>query len=57
MLKIGITGQAGFVGTHLYNTLGLFCAIFIYSLKPESKKVLISLLLILIEMIIFSFSL
>jgi len=24
MLKIGITGQAGFVGRHLYNTLGLF---------------------------------
>lgn len=24
MLKIGITGQGGFVGTHLYNTLGLF---------------------------------
>lgn len=24
MLKIGITGQAGFVGTHVYNTLGLF---------------------------------
>ena len=23
MLKIGITGQAGFVGTHLYNTIGL----------------------------------
>jgi UDP-2-acetamido-2,6-beta-L-arabino-hexul-4-ose reductase len=23
MLKIGITGQAGFVGTHLHNTLGL----------------------------------
>ncbi len=23
MLKAGITGQAGFVGTHLYNTLGL----------------------------------
>ncbi|HSD07327.1 NAD-dependent epimerase/dehydratase family protein [Flavobacterium sp.] len=23
MLKIGITGQEGFVGTHLYNTLGL----------------------------------
>lgn len=23
MLKIGITGQRGFVGTHLYNTLGL----------------------------------
>jgi UDP-2-acetamido-2,6-beta-L-arabino-hexul-4-ose reductase len=24
MLKIGITGQNGFVGTHLYNTVGLF---------------------------------
>lgn len=24
MLKIGITGQAGFVGSHLYNTIGLF---------------------------------
>lgn len=24
MLKIGITGQTGFVGTHLYNSLGLF---------------------------------
>jgi UDP-2-acetamido-2,6-beta-L-arabino-hexul-4-ose reductase len=24
MLKIGITGQAGFVGAHLYNTIGLF---------------------------------
>lgn len=24
MVKIGITGQAGFVGTHLYNTLGLY---------------------------------
>ena len=23
MLKVGITGQAGFVGTHLYNTFGL----------------------------------
>lgn len=23
MIKIGITGQAGFVGTHVYNTLGL----------------------------------
>ena len=29
MLKIGITGQAGFVGTHLYNTLGLFTDKFI----------------------------
>lgn len=24
MLRIGITGQEGFVGSHLYNTLGLF---------------------------------
>ena len=24
MIKIGITGQSGFMGTHLYNTLGLF---------------------------------
>lgn len=24
MLKVGITGQSGFVGQHLYNTLGLF---------------------------------
>lgn len=24
MIKIGITGQAGFVGTHLYNTIGLY---------------------------------
>ncbi len=24
MLKIGITGQNGFIGSHLYNTLGLY---------------------------------
>jgi UDP-2-acetamido-2,6-beta-L-arabino-hexul-4-ose reductase len=24
MIKIGITGQPGFIGTHLYNTLGLY---------------------------------
>jgi UDP-2-acetamido-2,6-beta-L-arabino-hexul-4-ose reductase len=24
MLKVGVTGQAGFIGSHLYNTLGLF---------------------------------
>jgi len=24
MIKIGITGQAGFIGSHLYNTLGLY---------------------------------
>lgn len=28
MIRIGITGQAGFVGTHLYNTLGLQPEIF-----------------------------
>ncbi len=24
MIKVGITGQSGFIGTHLYNTLGLY---------------------------------
>ena len=24
MIKIGITGQSGFIGTHLYNTLSLY---------------------------------
>ena len=24
MLNIGITGQTGFIGTHLYNTIGLY---------------------------------
>ena len=24
MIKVGITGQSGFVGTHLYNALGLY---------------------------------
>jgi UDP-2-acetamido-2,6-beta-L-arabino-hexul-4-ose reductase len=24
MIKVGITGQTGFIGTHLYNTLGLY---------------------------------
>jgi len=28
MIKVGITGQAGFIGTHLYNTLGLYPDIF-----------------------------
>ena len=41
----------------LYNTLGLFAASIIYSLKPESKKIYISLWLIIIGMSIFSFSL
>ena len=42
---------------HFYNTLGLFAATFIYALKPDSKKIFISLWLIIIGMIIFSFSL
>lgn len=29
MIKVGITGQAGFIGTHLYNTLGLYTEMFI----------------------------
>lgn len=28
MLKVGITGQSGFIGKHLYNTIGLFPAEF-----------------------------
>ncbi|MDD2888950.1 MAG: DUF423 domain-containing protein [Aliarcobacter sp.] len=53
MLKIYNTG----VQYHFYNSLGLFAASFIYALKPESKKIYISLWLIIIGMCIFSFSL
>jgi uncharacterized membrane protein YgdD (TMEM256/DUF423 family) len=53
MLKIYNTG----IQYHFYNTLGLFAATFIYALKPNSRKIFISLWLILIGMIIFSFSL
>lgn len=53
MLKIYNTG----IQYHFYNTLGLFAATFIYALKPDSKKIFISLCLILIGMMIFSFSL
>ena len=53
MLKVYNTG----VQYHFYNTLGLFIATFIYALKPQSKKIYVSLWLILIGMIIFSFSL
>lgn len=28
MIKVGITGQSGFIGTHLYNTLGLYPDVF-----------------------------
>ena len=53
MLKIYYTG----VEYHFYNTLGLFVASFIYALKPDSKKIYIAILLIIIGMCIFSFSL
>lgn len=53
MLNIYNTG----IQYHFYNTLGLFAATFIYALKPNSRKIFISLWLILIGMIIFSFSL
>ena len=52
-LKIYNTG----IQYHFYNTLGLFAATFIYALKPDSKKIFISLWLMLLGMIIFSFSL
>lgn len=52
MMNIYHTG----VEYQFYNTLGLFVGIFIYSLKPE-KRIYIALWLILIGMIIFSFSL
>lgn len=53
MLKVYNTS----IQYHFYNTLGLFVATFIFALKPESKRIYISLWLILIGMIIFSFSL
>ena len=53
MLKIYNTG----VQYQFYNTLGLFAATFIYALKPDSKKIFISLILIVVGMCIFSFSL
>ena len=42
---------------HFYNTLGLFAASFIMYLKPDSKKAVVASWLILVGMIIFSFSL
>ena len=53
MLEVYKTG----VQYQFYNTLGLFVASFIYSLNPDSKKIYISLWLILLGMLIFSFSL
>lgn len=53
MLKVYNTG----VEYHFYNTLGLFALAFIQNFKPQSKKLFIASWLILIGMIIFSFSL
>jgi uncharacterized membrane protein YgdD (TMEM256/DUF423 family) len=52
MLEVYKTG----VQYHFYNTLGLFVATIIFSFK-ETKKIYISLFIILIGMLIFSFSL
>jgi len=49
MIKIGITGQPGFIGTHLYNTLGLYpdkfqridCKDEFFS-KPDQLKAFVS---------------
>lgn len=53
MLTIYHTG----VEYQFYNTLGLFAISFIIYLKPQAKKIIIAAWLILIGMIIFSFSL
>ncbi|WP_072681801.1 DUF423 domain-containing protein [Arcobacter sp. LA11] len=53
LLKTYNTG----VEYHFYNTLGLFAASFIMYLKPNSRKVVVASWLILVGMIIFSFSL
>lgn len=53
MLEVYKTG----ILYQFYNTLGLFVATFIYALKPDSKKIFISLILIVVGMCIFSFSL
>ena len=53
MLIIYKTG----IDYHFYNTLGLFTVSFMISMKPDSKKLIISAWLILIGMIILSFSL
>lgn len=51
-----ITYNTG-VEYQFYNTLGLFAATFMIYLKPDSKSLVVSAWLILIGMVIFSFSL
>ncbi len=53
MLKIFHTG----VEYQFYNTFGLFFASFIYMIKQESKRIKISLYLIVVGTLIFSISL
>ena len=53
MLKIFHTG----VEYQFYNTFGLFFATFIYMIKQESKRIKISLYLIVVGTLIFSISL
>jgi len=53
MLKVYNTG----VEYHFYNTLGLFAIALIINFKPQSKKLIVAAWLVLIGMIIFSFSL
>lgn len=53
MLKIYNTG----IQYQFYNTLGLFIVAFLINFKPDSKKLRLSAWLIIIGMIIFSFSL
>jgi len=52
MLKIYNTG----IQYQFYNTLGLFIVAFLINFKPDSKKLRLSAWLIIIGMIIFSFS-
>jgi len=53
MLKVYNTG----VTYQFYNTFGLFIALFLYMLRPYSKKILLSIYLITIGALIFSISL
>lgn len=53
LLKTYNTG----VEYHFYNTLGLFALSFMVYLKPNTKKLVTAFYLVLIGMIIFSFSL
>lgn len=53
MLKVYNTG----VEYHFYNTLGLLIVALLINFKPQSKKLIVSSWLIVVGMIIFSFSL